>query len=80
MKQLNSVKMPITKFNALMKLLKKAIINYGKVNKVKAIEFEERLRRVVETYNSRDKLVFATEVVADFVNDLSDELIKILHD
>lgn len=72
--------MPITKFNALMKLLKKAIINYGKVNKVKAIEFDERLRRVVETYNSRDKLVFATEVVADFVNDLSDELIKILHD
>lgn len=80
LKQLNSVKMPITKFNALMKLLKKAIINYGKVNKVKAIEFDERLRRVVETYNSRDKLVFATEVVADFVNDLSDELIKILHD
>lgn len=80
LKQLNSVKMPITKFNALMKLLKKAIINYGKVNKVKAIEFDERLRRVVETYNSRDKLVFATAVVADFVNDLSDELIKILHD
>ena len=35
---------------------------------------------VVETYNSRDKLVFATEVVADFVNELSDELIKIMHD
>ena len=78
--QLNSVKMPITKFNALMKLLKKAISNYGKVNKVKALDFDERLRRVVETYNSRDKLVFATDVVADFVNELSDELIKIMHD
>ena len=46
---------------------------------LKAIEFDERLRRVVDEYNSRDKLVFTSEVVADFVNDLSDELIKILH-
>ena len=47
---------------------------------LKAIEFDERLRRVVDEYNSRDKLVFTSEVVADFVNDLSDELIKILQD
>jgi len=78
--QVNSLKMPITKFNALMKLLKKAISNYGKVNRVKSLEFDERLRRVVEAYNTRDKLVFTSEVVADFVNDLSDELIKIFQD
>lgn len=79
-KQLDSVKMPISKFNAMLKLLKKAISNYGKVNKVKAIEFDERLRRVVDAYNTRDKLIFTSEVVADFVNDLSDELIKIFQD
>ena len=79
-KQLKSIKLPITKFNALIKLLRKAIIGYGHVNKVKAIEFDERLRKVVETYNTRDKLVFTSEVVADFVNDLSDELIKIFKD
>ena len=78
--ELNTVKMPITKFNALLKLLRKAISAYGKTNKVKAIEFDERLRKVVDQYNSRDKLVFTSEVVADFVNDLSDELIKILKD
>ncbi len=49
-------------------------------NKVKAIEFDERLRQVVDAYNSRDKLVFTSEVVADFVNDLSDQLIKIMND
>ena len=76
-KRLNAVKMPITKFNALIKLLRKAIISYGRVNKIKSIEFDERLRKVVELYNTRDKLVFTSEVVADFVNDLSDELIKI---
>src|SRR5699024_5004105 len=52
----------------------------GHTNKVKAIEFDERLRKVIEEYNGRDKLVFTSEVVADFVNDLSGELIKILQD
>ncbi len=78
--ELQSVKMPITKFNALLKLLRKAIATYGKTNKVKSVEFDERLRRVVEAYNGRDKLVFTSEVVADFVNDLSDQLIQILND
>ena len=72
--------LPITKFNALLKLLRKAISGYGKVNKVKAIEFDKRLRAVVDKYNDRDKLVFTSEVVADFINDLSDELIKIFKD
>ena len=79
-KQLDGIKLPITKFNALLKLLKKAIIGYGKVNKVKAIEFDERLKAVVERYNSRDKLIFTSEVVADFINGLSDEIIRIFAD
>lgn len=78
--ELETVKIPITKFNALLKLLRKAISAYGRTNKVKAIEFDERLRKVVEAYNSRDKLMFTSEVVADFVNDLSDKLIKILEE
>jgi type I restriction enzyme R subunit len=80
MKRLDAVKMPITKFNALMKLLRKAISDYGRVNKVKAIEFDKRLRDVVDRYNDRDKFAYTSEVVEDFVNDLSDELIKILRD
>ncbi|MGZ0051491.1 type I restriction endonuclease subunit R [Brevibacillus gelatini] len=79
-KQLDKIDLPISKFNALLKLLRKAISGYGKTNKVKAIAFDERLKKVVDTYNNRDKLVFTSEVVADFINDLSDELIKILTD
>lgn len=78
LKELDKVKLPITKFNALLKLLKKAISNYGKINRVKSIEFDEKLKRVVEIYNNRDKLVFTNEVVSDFVNDLSDKLIEIM--
>jgi type I restriction enzyme R subunit len=80
MKQLDEINLPITKFNALLKLLRKAISGYGKINKVKAIEFDKRLRAVVENYNNRDKPVFTSEVVADFINGLSDELIKIWGD
>lgn len=79
-KQLSSIDMPISKFNALIKLLKKAINGYGKINKIKAVEFDERLRKVIEIYNTRDKLVFTSEIVADFVNDLSDELLRIFKD
>ncbi len=78
LKELEKVKMPITKFNALLKLLKKAISNYGRVNKIKSIEFTEMLKQVVDKYNSRDKLIFTSEVVADFIDDLSDQLIDIL--
>jgi len=79
-KQLSKVNLPISKFNALLKLLKKAVSAYGQVNKAKAIVFNERLKKVVDKYNSRDKLVFTSEVVADFINGLSDELVKIFTD
>ncbi|NLO38890.1 MAG: type I restriction endonuclease subunit R [Ruminiclostridium sp.] len=80
MKQLDEVNLPISKFNALLKLLRKAVSGYGNVNKVKAIEFDKRLKAVVDNYNNRDKLVFTSEVVADFINGLSEELIKIFSD
>jgi len=80
MKQLDEINLPISKFNALLKLLRKAISGYGQVNKVKAIEFDKRLKDIVDKYNTRDTLAFASEVVAEFINDLSDELIKLLGD
>ncbi|HMM20669.1 MAG TPA: HsdR family type I site-specific deoxyribonuclease [Selenomonadales bacterium] len=80
MKQLDEINLPISKFNALLKLLRKAISGYGKVNKVMAIEFDKRLKAVIDNYNNRDKLVFTSVVVADFINGLSNELIKIFSD
>lgn len=80
LEELNQVKLPITKFNAMLKLVRKAITAYGRTNKVKSLEFDERLRQVVDAYNNRDKLVFTSGVVEDFVNDLSDQLIQIMRD
>lgn len=77
---LDQVKLPITKFNALLKLLRKAINDYGKTNKIKALEFSERLKKVVDEYNSRDDFKFVSEVTEDFVNNLSDELIRLMRE
>ena len=78
--ELDKVRLPITKFNALLKLVRKAITEYGKTNKIKALEFDERLRRVVDEYNTRDNFVFTSEVMSDFVNSLSDKLLEIMND
>ncbi len=80
LEELDTIKFPITKFNALLKLLKIAISTYSKTNKVKALEFDKRLITVVEKFNNRDKLVFTSEVVSDFINGLSVEIIRILND
>jgi len=78
--QLDKIDLPISKFNALLKLLRSAVTGYSRINKVKAAQFDELLKKVIESYNSRDKLTFTNEVVADFINGLSDELIKIFDD
>lgn len=78
--ELDAFQMPVTKFNALLKLVKKNIATYGRSNKIKGIEFDKRLKKIVDDYNSRDKLVFVNEVVGDFVDQLSDKLIQLLRD
>jgi type I restriction enzyme R subunit len=78
--ELNKIKLPMTKFNALLKFLWKAIAEYGRTNKVKALEFSERLRDVVEAYNSRDEVELEGGDSAEFVNELSGKLIEMMRD
>lgn len=78
--KLNSIEMPITKFNALLKLVNRAIKAYSRVNKVKAKEFDERLRDVVDKYNTRDSLQFRSEEMAEFVDDLTERVLGVLQD
>lgn len=78
--RLEQIKAPITKFNALLKLLKQSVTQYGKVNKVKAAEFDERLKSVVERYNDRDNLAVSAGDVDSVVDDLSEQLLRILEE
>ena len=78
--ELKKIKLPITKFNALLQLLRQQIRNYGRVNKIKAMEFAERLEKIVNLYNSRDKLTFSSEQIGEFIDDLSDQIIDVMKD
>lgn len=79
-KKIEQAQLPISKFNALLKLLRRAIKEYGRVNQVKALEFDEKLKKVVDRYNDRDNLVFTSVVVSDFIDGLSDELAKLFRE
>ena len=73
MARIEKINMPNTKIKALQRLLSFAIEEFKRVNKIKSIEFAERMRAVVETYNNRRKdEAFANEVLDDVANQLAD--------
>lgn len=78
--QLDEIKMPITKFNALLKIIRKDIKEYSRTNKIKAKEFDERLKDVVDKYNNRDNLAFTNEVLNEFIDELSCQLVDMYRD
>ena len=73
MARIDKIPMPNTKIKALQRLLSYAIEEFKRVNKIKSIEFAERMKAVVETYNNRRKdEAFANEVLDDVANQLAD--------
>ena len=89
--ELDDVKMPFTKFQLLCKMVAKAIKAYRKTNKIQAEKFQIMLEKVIDDYNTRDKLTFTNQVtqgvvdgvvniVDDKINSLTDRLQQILKD
>ena len=70
MKKLESIKMPNTKFQMLVKMLRRAITEYKRVNKVAAQRFEELLQVTIDEYNNRDNFTFANETASDTINEI----------
>nr|MCR5587722.1 DUF3387 domain-containing protein [Lachnospiraceae bacterium] len=73
MARIEKINLPNTKIKALQRLLSYAIMEFQRVNKIKSIEFAERMKAVVDTYNNRRKdEAFANEVLDDVANQLAD--------
>ncbi len=73
--KISQIKFPNTKIKLMQKLLSQAIEEFKKVNKIKGVEFSERLQRVVDSYNDRSRdEAFANEVLDDVANQLADLL------
>ena len=70
--EIEKVRLPHTKFQLLVKSLKKAIREYGKTNRLQAQRFDERLQKVIDEYNTRDKLIFTNEVASKTVKAIQD--------
>ena len=72
--KLKHIPYPHTKYQALLKLLKRCIKEYGKVNILKATQYSERLKKVIDRYNSRNTVNMSNTVIDDFMDSLSAEL------
>lgn len=76
LEKISQLKLPNTKIKILQKLLSQAIDEFKKVNKMKGVEFSERLKQVVDNYNNRSRdEAFANEVL----DDVAAQLAELLH-
>ncbi len=77
--KIEKIKLPNTKIKLLQQLLKRAIDDFKKVNKIKGVDFTKQFQALVNRYNDRDeKDVLRSEVLEGFSEEMI-ELIKALH-
>lgn len=83
--QLTDVKMPATKLEILVKILRKQIKEYSKVNQIAAKSFQEMLEKTIEEYHERRKHLTAEEAgqtqeeaSEDIVKEATEQALKIL--
>jgi type I restriction enzyme, R subunit len=74
--KIEKIKLPNTKIKLLQKLLARAIEEFKRVNKIKGIDFSQKLQSLVERYNERKEAdVLRSEVLDEF----TDEIIELYH-
>ena len=77
LEKINRIPYINTKIKILAKLTNDAIEEYKKINKLKGVEFGDRLQKLVDKYNSRqDEKVYAEQVL----DNVAEELTKLLKD
>lgn len=78
MERLAKLRLPNTKVKLMERLLKMVINEFGKVNRIKSIDFTQRLNALVDKYNDRtDSAIFADEVLTEVASQMADLLKEI---
>ncbi|MBL4629742.1 MAG: DUF3387 domain-containing protein, partial [Paraglaciecola sp.] len=75
--KIDKIKLPNTKIKLLQQLLAKAIGEFKQVNQIKAIDFSERFKSLVDKYNERRE---DDVLVSGVLEDFSDEIINMFQD
>ena len=73
--KLSDVKMPASKLELLVKLLRKQITEYGKTNQIAAKKYQEMLEETIRQYHERRKHLTAEEA-GEAQEQTSEEIIK----
>lgn len=73
--QLNRIKLPATKLEVLVKLLRRAIREYKNTNKIAAEKYEELLKKTLEAYHDR-RTKLSSEEASQVQHETVDEIIK----
>jgi type I restriction enzyme R subunit len=74
--KIDKIKLPNTKIKLLQQLLAKALEEFKKVNKVKAVDFSKKFNALVEKYNERKE---SDVLQSEVLNDFTDEIIDLYH-
>ena len=74
--KIEKIKLPNTKIKLLQQLLAKALEDFKKVNKVKAIDFSKQFTELVQKYNERKE---EDVLVSGVLEDFTDEIIDLYH-
>lgn len=75
MQRLQKLKQPNTKVKLMERLLRTVITDFKRVNKIKGVDFTNRLNQLVARYNDRsDNAVFAAEVMDEVAQKMAELL------
>ena len=74
--KLEKVKLPNTKIKLLQQLLKRAIDDFKKINKIKGVDFSKEFQALVARYNERDE---QSTLVSDVLDDFAGEIVDLFH-
>lgn len=73
MEKVDKIKLPNTKIKLLQQLLKKAIDEFKKINKIKGTDFTKKFKKLLEKYNERNEdVAFANDVLDDIAGQFAD--------
>ncbi len=73
--QLNSIKLPATRLEVLIKMLRRGIAKYKDTNKIAAEKFEEMLKRTLEEYHNR-RAALSAAAATQTQKETVDEIIR----
>ncbi|NFG11312.1 type I restriction endonuclease subunit R [Clostridium botulinum] len=75
--KVNKISLPNTRIKLLQKLLKKAISEFKRVNKVRGTDFSKRMKALVDLYNERKDF---ESMKSDVLDDLAEKLADLFKD